>query len=118
MTSNSPYPDFSPPDVSLLLENAKKWKESFNKPLPLGVKKSISIITCMVSVLLAAMHPAAKKVQCVPTHESPCMQIDILPSPLWCTVIIILRMLCLVQTERLLCLVQCKNQWQQAVAAA
>jgi hypothetical protein len=48
MTSESPYPAFTPADVDTLLENARKWKECFNEPLPLGVKKAISIITCMV----------------------------------------------------------------------
>ncbi len=48
MLSSSPYPDPSPPNIDMLLENAKKWQESFNKPLPLGVKKAVSIVTCMV----------------------------------------------------------------------
>lgn len=48
MLSSSPYPDPSAPNIDMLLENAQKWKESFNKPLPLGVKKAVSIVTCMV----------------------------------------------------------------------
>lgn len=47
MASSSPYPDPPPVPISELLENAKKWKENFNKPLPLGAKKAVSIITCM-----------------------------------------------------------------------
>ncbi|BDA48860.1 probable carbon disulfide hydrolase [Coccomyxa sp. Obi] len=47
MLSSSPYPDPSAPNIDMLLENAQKWKESFNKPLPLGVKKAVSIVTCM-----------------------------------------------------------------------
>lgn len=48
MLSSSPYPDPSAPNIDMLLEKAQKWKESFNKPLPLGVKKAVSIVTCMV----------------------------------------------------------------------
>ncbi|KAK9917579.1 hypothetical protein WJX75_006013 [Coccomyxa subellipsoidea] len=47
MLSSSPYPDLPAVPISQLLENAKKWQESFNKPLPLGVKKAVSIVTCM-----------------------------------------------------------------------
>ena len=52
MLSSSPYPDPPAVPISQLLENAKKWKESFNKPLPLGVKKAVSIVTCMVQLTL------------------------------------------------------------------
>ena len=55
MASSSPYPDPPPVPISELLENAKKWKENFNKPLPLGVKKAVSIITCMVELPAIAL---------------------------------------------------------------
>ena len=49
VTGKSPVaPDYSPVPVEKLLEEAKKWQESFDKPMKLGVKKAISIVTCMV----------------------------------------------------------------------
>jgi hypothetical protein len=52
MASSSPYLDPPALPISQLLENAKTWKEGFNKPLSLGVPKAVSIITCMVQLFL------------------------------------------------------------------
>ena len=39
-------------DVPSLLSAANKWHRNFNKPLPLGAKSRLSIVTCMDSRLI------------------------------------------------------------------
>lgn len=72
MLSSSPYPDLPAVPISQLLENAKKWQESFNKPLPLGVKKAVSIVTCMVQLAAACCIAAAvfavPRIACIGLH--------------------------------------------------
>ena len=42
------------PPITYYLEEAKKYKQHFNKPMKLGVKKATSIVTCMDSRVMPA----------------------------------------------------------------
>jgi carbonic anhydrase len=39
-------------DIQGLLQNARRWEERFDKPLPLGANARITIVTCMDSRLI------------------------------------------------------------------
>lgn len=45
---------YQAPPIEDLLENHRKYKEAFNQPMKLGVKKAISIVTCMDSRVMPA----------------------------------------------------------------
>ena len=42
------------PPIEKFLENHKAYKQAFDKPMKLGVKKATSIVTCMDSRLMPA----------------------------------------------------------------
>ena len=39
ITISSPIPSFTPPPITDLLQHAKEYQATFNKPLPLAIKK-------------------------------------------------------------------------------
>lgn len=39
LTISSPIPSFTPPPITDLLQNAKAYQATFNRPLPLAIKK-------------------------------------------------------------------------------
>ena len=43
-----PIPSFPAPPISTFLDRYKKYEETFDKPLPLAIKKATSFVTCMV----------------------------------------------------------------------
>ena len=61
--------DYPKADVQALLKNFKKWEQSEFKPMELGVRKSLSIVTCMDSRELLYWHLSADAVFSFgPTH--------------------------------------------------